>query len=138
MVHRPKPPPKPVLVESHMTRGDSATVPFAIPIGTYSTGAKVFFALKPAADVVQADLDDALAVLVKTITDADLVASDDTTAKHYSFDLVPADTNDVAPGVYLAELEFVSEDGSVVLSWPDPEENTWEFTISPDVNRRTA
>jgi len=117
-----------------MPRGDSRSLPIAIPVGTYSVGASIFFALKVAVDNI---LDDSSAVLKKTLTDANITSTDATNV-HYLLVLTPSDTNSIAPATYFAELEFVNAAKTVVISYPDPEVNIWQFQITGDVNRRTS
>lgn len=117
-----------------MPRGDSRSFPIAIPITTYSAGASIFFALKTTADNV---LDDASAVLKKTLTDVN-ITSTDSVNKNYLLNLTPTDTTGITPATYRAELEFVSADKTIVISYPDPNVTLWEFQITGDINRRTT
>ena len=106
-----------------------------IPADTYSSGASVFFAMKTQVDDVS---DDSSAVLKKTLTDSDIVVQGDDMIVVYSLHFAPADTNAVALGTYLAEIQFVSADKATVITYPDPEVAVWEFTVSGDINRRTS
>lgn len=119
-----------------MPRGDTRTLSIALPIATYSTGASLFFTLKPLADV-DAATTDTTAVLQKTLTDAN-ITSTTATNKNYTLTLSPSDTNSITPGVYRAEIEFVNSGATTVLTYPDPSLSTWLFTITGDVTRRTA
>ena len=121
-------------IKYSMPRGDSRSLPVALTADTYSAGASVFFGLKT---VVDDDLADSTAVLKKTLTDADIIIHD-VDYVHYLLQLLPTDTNTIPPAVYLAEFEFVSADGLTVLTYPDPSIAVWQFTITGDVNRRTA
>lgn len=117
-----------------MPRGDSRSLPIAVPVGTYSTNMKIFFALKTVVDNIT---DDSSAVLRKTLTDADITGTDSTNV-NYLLQLAPADTNSITPATYLAELEIVSADQSVVITYPDPSVAKWNFQITGEVNRRTS
>ncbi len=117
-----------------MPRGDSRTLPIALPVDTYAAGASLFFAIKEEVDNV---LDDSSAVLLKELTDADITSTDDTDV-HYLLVLEPADTNTIDPAQYRAELEYVSADQSVVITFPDPAKAVWDFTITGDINRRIS
>lgn len=117
-----------------MPRGDSRTLPLAVPVDTYSTGASIFFAIKPQVDDV---LDDSSAVLKKTLTDLD-ITSTDLVNVNYLLVLAPADTNTITPGMYFAEFEFVSADKSTVITFPDPSKSILEWEITGDINRRTT
>jgi len=121
-------------IKYSMPRGDSRTFPIAVPVATYSAGASLFFALKK---VVDDDADDSTAVLKKELTDADIVSTD-ADDKHYLMVLDPIDTDAIPPAIYLAELEFVSADKSIVITFPDPAIAKWTFEITGDVNRRTT
>ena len=117
-----------------MPRGDSRTLPLAVPVGTYSTGASVFFALKSQVDD---DSDDSTAVFKTELTDADITSTDAENV-HYLLTIAPSDTDSITPAAYRAEFEFVSADKSVVITFPDPAKQILEFTITGDVNRRTS
>lgn len=117
-----------------MPRGDSRTLPISLPLDTYSAGAKLYFALKRTVDNV---LDDASAVFKTEITDADIISITDT-AVNYVFKIKKEDTNLITPGNYRAELQFVSQDKEIVITYPDPEYIEWYWTITGDVNRRTS
>jgi hypothetical protein len=117
-----------------MPRGDSRTLPIAVPLATYSVGASLFFAIKPDVDN---DLADATAAFKTELTDADITSTDADNV-NYLLTLAPANTNTITPGVYRAEIEFVSADKSVVITFPDPAKQIWEFTITGDINRRTT
>lgn len=119
-----------------MPRGDSRSIPLAIPVGTYSAGASIFFALKVAIDDV---LNDSSAFLLKKLTDADIVSNDGTNV-NYLLQLEPADTNGLTtvPTTFFAEFEFVSADQNTVITYPDESVAILQWTITPDVNRRTS
>lgn len=115
-----------------MPRGDTRSLPIAIPVGTYSAGANIYFAMKLAID---ADSTDSAAVLKKVLSDANIVSTDATNV-HYILKFVPADTTNVTPATYFAEFEFVSADKSVVITYPDPDLMIFKIKITGDVNRR--
>lgn len=115
-----------------MPRGDSRSLPIAVPVGTYSAGASIFFALKT---VIDADATDSAAVLRKTLTDANITSNDGVNV-NYLLSLVPADTTNITPATYFAEFEFVSADKSVVISYPDPALSIFKIQITGEVNRR--
>lgn len=121
-------------IEYSMPRGDSRSFTIKVPVSVYSTGASLLFGMKKKADD---DSSDSAAVLKKTLTDSDITA---TTAdyKEYTLTLTPSDTTGITPDTYLAEVEYVSSDGSTVLTYPDPDIARWKFTISSDINRRTS
>lgn len=120
------------VIKYSMPRGDTRLLPVALPLGTYTVGASIFFALKTSIDAV---VTDDSAVLKKALTDDDIVSVD---AINVNYDLLfqPPDTTNITPGVYFAELEFVSADKSVVITYPDPDTAQWKFTITGEVNRR--
>lgn len=117
-----------------MPRGDSRTLPIAVPVDTYSAGASIFFALKAQVDD---DAADSTAVFKTELTDADITSTDADNV-NYLLSIAPSDTNSVTPAVYRAEIEFVSSDQSIVITFPDPSKQIWEFTITGDINRRTS
>lgn len=121
-------------IEYSMPRGDSRSFKIKVPVSVYSVGASLFFGMKAKADD---DSTDSTAVLKKTLTDSDITSSDET-YKYYTLTLDPSDTNSITPGVYLAEVEFVSSDASTILTYPDPDIARWKFTISSDINRRIS
>lgn len=121
-------------IKYSMPRGDSRTLPLAVPLSTYSVGASIFFALKK---IIDDDADDSTGFALKKLTDADIVSTD-ATHKHYVLALGPSDTNLIPPDTYLAELEFVSADKSVVITFPDAAVAVWHFEITGDVNRRVT
>ena len=121
-------------IKYSMPRGDSRTFPIAVPVATYSVGASLFFALKL---VVDDDADDSTAVLRKQLTDT-AITSIDATDVHYLMVLDPVDTDQIVPKIYRAELEFVSLDKSIVITFPDPAIAIWNFEITGDINRRTT
>ena len=123
-----------------MPRGDSRSLPLAIPLSIYSTGANILFGLKLTAD---ADVTDSNAYAKKTLTDAN-ITSTTATQVNYLLNLTPNDTTGIPPGTYFAELEFVNAiaqstpaaAGAVVISYPDPSIMLWKFQITADINRR--
>lgn len=119
-----------------MPRGDTRTLPIALPIGTWTAGSHLFFTLKPIDDVDGANTD-GTAVVQRTLSDTDIISTN-TANKNYLLKFVPADTNAVVPGVYRAEIEYVSADSLTVITYPDPNISTWLFTITGDVTRRVA
>src|ERR1035441_2232518 len=122
------------IVTYSMPRGDSRSLPFSIPVGTYSVGASIFFALKTAVDNVA---NDSTAVLKKTLTDANITSNDGVNV-NYVLSILPSDTNsftDAQLATYLAELEFVSLDGLTVITYPDPEQQIWKWTITGEIGR---
>lgn len=116
-----------------MMRGDSRTQGFRLPATTYETGASVFFGMKAQIDN---DLWDADAAVLKQLGDADITDQDDATIVRYLLKLMPDDTFDVIPGIYLAEFQFVSVDKLTVLTWPNRKVMQWTIEILGDVNRR--
>lgn len=121
-------------IKYSMPRGDSRTLPIAVPVDTYSAGASIFFALKAQVDD---DAADSTAVFKTELTDADITSTDADNV-NYLLSIAPSDTNSVTPAVYRAEIEFVSSDQSIVITFPDPSKQIWEFTITGDINRRTS
>lgn len=121
----------PILIYS-MPRGDSRTLPLAVPTSVYTTGASIFFGMKATID---ADVTDANAYAKKTLTDADIVSQNANTV-NYVLTLNPSDTTGVPPNTYFAELEYVSADKLTVISYPDPDIMIFQIVISGDVNRR--
>lgn len=127
-------------VSYSMPRGDSRSLPLAIPLSVYSSGANIFFGLKLIAD---ADVTDSNAYAKKTLTDAD-ITSTTATQVNYLLSLTPSDTTGIPPATYFAELEFVNSiaqsdptlAGAVVISYPDPSIMLWNFQITADINRR--
>lgn len=115
-----------------MPRGDTKTLPVSIPVGTYSVGASIFFALKKTID---ANITDSSAVLRKTLTDANITSTDAVNV-NYLMIITPSDTTNINPDTYFAEFEFVSADKSNVITYPDRDISEWRFTITGDVNRR--
>lgn len=117
-----------------MPRGDSRTLPISLPLDTYSVGATIYFALKR---VVDNDLTDSTAVFKTEITDAD-IQTIDATHVNYIFRIHKEDTNLVTPATYRAELQFVSADKTIVITFPDPALMEWYWEITGDINRRTS
>ena len=117
-----------------MPRGDSRSLPLAIPVTTYSLGASIFFTLKT---VIDNNIDDSQAVLRKTLTDANITSNDGVNV-NYLLVLAPVDTNTLTPTTYFAEFEFVSSDKSVVITYPDPSVEVLKMQITGDVTRRTS
>lgn len=121
-------------IGSSITRGNSKSYPLSLPASVYSTGASLFFAMKAAVDDDPLDTE---AVVRKTLTDADIAVQNDKVVT-WMFALVPADTDEVDPGDYLAEFKFVSADKATRLTFPDPDQAVWIFTVKAGVNRRTV
>lgn len=121
-------------INDSLVRGDSASIPLAVPLDSYSVGTKIFFALKANIDNSPGDT---TAVVKKTLTDAN-IDSTDANGKNYVLDFVPADTDTVPLGTYRAEFEVVSADGTFVKTFPDPEFQEWFIEVTGDVNRRTS
>lgn len=119
-----------------MPRGDTRTLPIAVPLDTWESGSHLYFTVKPADDVDDA-ITDSTAVVEKMLSDSD-ITSTDATNKNYLLTLEPDDTNSVTPGVYRAEIEFVNSAASNVITYPDPHVALWFFEITGDVGRRTA
>lgn len=117
-----------------MPRGDSRSLPLAVPVATYSTGASIFFTLKT---VVDNNIDDSQAVLTKTLTDANITSNDGTNV-NYLLSLVPSDTNTLTPLTYFAEFEFVNAAKTQVITYPDPSIAQFKIQITGDVTRRTS
>lgn len=117
-----------------MPRGDTRTLPIAVPTSVYTTGASIFFTMKKTID---ADVTDAQAVVKKTLTDAN-ITSTTATLVNYLLTLAPADTTNVNPDSYRAEFEYVSADKTVVITYPDPDVSLFFIQITGDVGRRTS
>lgn len=123
-------------IKYSMPRGDSRSLEVYLPIDDYEADCHLYFTIKPLDDVDSAS-SDSTAVVSKTLGDSNITATS-STQKTYLLELDPIDTNSVTPGVYRAEIEYVSADASIVLTYPDPDEAKWFFTITGDVTRRTA
>lgn len=113
-----------------MPRGDTRSFPLKVPTALYSTGASLFFGMKK-------NVTDTTLLVPKTLTDDDITSTTDD-YKIYTLLLAPSDTLNVTPGTYLAEVEFVSSDGTTVGTFPDPSKAKWQFTISADIITGTS
>lgn len=113
-------------------RGDSDTRTLSVPLTIWSAGGSFFYALKSKGLINAYDPTDANAALKKTYGDSYITATT-ATDKVYTLTLVHADTNEVTPGRYVAEFQWVSADGTQVKTFaPFP------FTIKGDINQRVS
>lgn len=113
-------------VEYSFPVGNSKSLPLAVPVGSYSSGCKIFFTMKPAIDALT---NDSSAVLEKTLTDANIQSNDGVNV-NYLLVINPADTVNVAAGKYYADFKLVSADTLTQINYPDPDpDNGQRFQI---------
>lgn len=108
-------------------RGDAKTYPAKVPTSIWTAGGKLMFAVKAAVDNVS---DDTSAIIKKTLTDADITASD-SKYKIYTLVLTSTDT-DKNPGDYTGEFQYVDASGNATTY------QQFTFRIAGDINRRTT